>query len=169
MSNRYNPWNWHNLPHPGTVSYLTLQKCDAKSDCTKILLIFNLFLNQLRDFLTLRRQEVAYPQVDWKLVTDDFFVVLCWFQSFADGNLVISCLQFNWNLVISCLLPIWSLDSWLTVFLHNTWWFEICPDDLKPGQLVDGDQTNLKHTWSPFSQLSSHSCSIFAFFILSYI
>ena len=35
-------------------------------------------------------------------------------------------------------------------------------DDLKPGQLVDGDQTNLKHTWSPFSQLSSHSFSIFA-------
>ena len=27
--------------------------------------------------------------------------------------------------------------------------------DLKPRQLVDGDQTNLKHIWSPFNQLSS--------------
>ena len=27
--------------------------------------------------------------------------------------------------------------------------------DLKPRQLVDGDQTKLKHIWSPFNQLSS--------------
>ena len=32
---------------------------------------------------------------------------------------------------------------------------------LKPRQLVDGDQTNLKHIWSPFNQLSSQLFLLF--------
>ena len=50
------------------------------------------------------------------------------------------------------------LGSTLKLFLpHLNPLLILKGDDLKPGQLVDGDQTNLMHIWSPFSQLSGHS------------
>ena len=76
----------------------------------------------------------------------------------------------SWCLTVSCLLLIWILEiSWLFPDLMSDSFLPSanCPQliwmlasvDLKPGQLVDGDQTNLKHTWSQINQLSSHSFS----------